>query len=147
MASKTLHTYLHEDLLSRSIMVADIARELELRDEDEIPEAAHIVLAAGPFYRLSDAELAQLYGWLCAGERQVVEREGVWYAQRVMELNEGHYFEALDRSHVLMCSYSDFVDSHPAVQAHPEIAERASAALEAMMDVYQAVGAKMPWGD
>lgn len=48
--------------------------------------------------------------------------------------------EALHTAHVLIASYSDHVCDHPAVTERPEIAALADKAIEAMMDVYQALG-------
>jgi hypothetical protein len=49
--------------------------------------------------------------------------------------------EALHTAHVLMDSYGSHVAEHPAVEERPEIAALAEAAMEAMMNVYQALGA------
>lgn len=142
--NKKLHTYKHNTYLSRSMLVSDIARELELRDNDEIPQEVHDLLAEQPFYRAEDSTLGRIYQALFPSKELVQKSEG-WYQIDTLELNEGHYFEALDRSHVLMSAYSDFVESHPAVQAHARIRQQADKALTAMMAVYQAIGAKMPW--
>lgn len=142
--NKTLHIFTQDLSLCRTEMVSEIARELELRDDEEISPDARALLATGPFYRADDETLGKLYQALFGDERQLVKKTDGWYRRFRIELNEGHYFEALDRSHVLLSAYSDFVESHPAVQAHPHIRKQAEKALSAMMAVYQAVGAKMP---
>lgn len=48
--------------------------------------------------------------------------------------------EALHTSHVLIASFHDHVRDHPAVSERPDIAALADEALEAMMEVYQALG-------
>lgn len=48
--------------------------------------------------------------------------------------------EALHTAHVLLDTFHDHVREHPAVSERPEIAELADKAVEAMMDVYQALG-------
>jgi hypothetical protein len=49
--------------------------------------------------------------------------------------------EALHTAHVLMDAYGSYVAEHAAVEERPEIAALADKAMEAMMDVYQALGA------
>lgn len=56
-------------------------------------------------------------------------------------LDAFHAHEALHTAHVLMDCYGDHVADHPYVQANPELAGLAERAIEAMMDVYQAIGA------
>lgn len=48
--------------------------------------------------------------------------------------------EALHTAHVLMDTYYDHVAEHPAVALRPDILTLAERAVEAMMDVYQALG-------
>lgn len=48
--------------------------------------------------------------------------------------------EALHTAHVMLDSFSDHVRDHPAVSERPEIAALADAAIETMMEVYQALG-------
>ena len=48
--------------------------------------------------------------------------------------------EALHTAHVLMDSYGDHVCEHPAVTERHDIAELAERAMDAMMEVYQALG-------
>ncbi|WP_170386987.1 hypothetical protein [Ruegeria atlantica] len=48
--------------------------------------------------------------------------------------------EALHTAYVLMDSYGSYVGEHPWVEANPEIAAKVETAMEAMMEVYQAIG-------
>lgn len=60
-----------------------------------------------------------------------------------MELNDGHYHEAMDRLHVICENIDSHVKDHPAiidVEANNEIDE----ALSILMDVYRRVGEKDP---
>jgi hypothetical protein len=49
--------------------------------------------------------------------------------------------EALHTAHVMMDAYCLYVAEHAAVEERPEIAALAEKAIDAMMDVYQALGA------
>jgi hypothetical protein len=57
-----------------------------------------------------------------------------------MELNRGHYFEVLDRVHVVSCHLEEHVGSHPVLRRHPELARIHDRAAEALAELYQAVG-------
>lgn len=48
--------------------------------------------------------------------------------------------EALHTAHVLMDCYGSHVGEHPRVEVNPEIVAKDAAAMEAMMEVYQAIG-------
>lgn len=48
--------------------------------------------------------------------------------------------EAMHTASVLMDAYGSHVGEHPWVEAHPDIAAKVEAAMEAMMEVYQAIG-------
>lgn len=56
-------------------------------------------------------------------------------------LDEFHQHEALHTAHVLMDTWSDHVADSRFVEAHPDIKKAAEGALDAMMKVYQAIGA------
>lgn len=60
------------------------------------------------------------------------------------KLDAFYAHEALHTSHVLMDTWSDHVHDHPYVQANPELTKLASEALDAMMKLYQAIGAIDP---
>lgn len=55
--------------------------------------------------------------------------------------------EALHTCSVLMDTFGSRVAEHPAVSLRPEIAALADKAMEAMMDVYQALGALPEWSE
>ncbi len=48
--------------------------------------------------------------------------------------------EALHTTYVLMDSYGSYVGEHPWVEANLDIAAKVKTAIEAMMEVYQAIG-------
>ena len=48
--------------------------------------------------------------------------------------------EALHTAFVLMDSYGSHVKEHPWVEANPDIGAKVETAMEAMMEVYQAIG-------
>jgi hypothetical protein len=48
--------------------------------------------------------------------------------------------EALHTAHVALCVFDDHVAQHPAVSERPEIKALADAAIEAICEVYQALG-------
>jgi hypothetical protein len=56
------------------------------------------------------------------------------------EINSGHYFEIMDRCHVLMETIETHLLTHPAVDQENE--ERIQIALENLFDVYQWAGKK-----
>lgn len=53
--------------------------------------------------------------------------------------------EALHTCSVLMDTFGERVAEHPAVALRPDIASKAEQAIEAMMDVYQALGQLPQW--
>lgn len=57
-------------------------------------------------------------------------------------LDEFHEHEALHTAHVVMATWEIHVQNHPWIQADPELARRAEKAADAMMALYQAIGAK-----
>lgn len=48
--------------------------------------------------------------------------------------------EAMHTASVLMDTYGTHVGEHPFVEANPDIAAKVESAIEAMMEVYQAIG-------
>ena len=60
------------------------------------------------------------------------------------EINDGHWTEAQHVTHMMVGMFDDYVCNHPAVRQTPELAARADAILEALGDLYQAVGQTRP---
>ena len=60
---------------------------------------------------------------------------------RVGELQPGHYFELLDRTHVATTYLEAALGDHPAMRAHPGFQRLFDAAQASLAALYQAVGA------
>ena len=56
------------------------------------------------------------------------------------QLNDGYYFEVMDRAHVCLEHFNTFVGEHIVLEEHPEFKELCDKASEALMNVYQAAG-------
>lgn len=74
---------------------------------------------------------------LASGEETLIPAEHVGPI-----LDAFHAHEALHTSHVLIDTWSDHVHDHPYVQANAELTKLASDAMDVMMRLYQAIGAK-----
>lgn len=59
-------------------------------------------------------------------------------------LNEGHWVEALHATHMAETIVETHVRQHPAIARTPELAAKADAVLEALGDLYQAIGQAVP---
>lgn len=58
----------------------------------------------------------------------------------IVQLNEGHWIEALHATHMLACIFDDHVLEHPAVVQTSELKEKAEAISFAIGELYQAIG-------
>ena len=58
-------------------------------------------------------------------------------------LNKGHYFEVVDRLHVILSNLEDFIYIHPAVARDAKAAKKVDKAMELLADVYQIIGSKI----
>lgn len=56
------------------------------------------------------------------------------------EINSGHYFELLDRTHVASRYLQLALGDHPVLARHPEFMALYEAALDRLESLYQAVG-------
>jgi hypothetical protein len=63
---------------------------------------------------------------------------------RYDEINDGHYHELLDRTHVAACTIDEHLVNHPLSLADIEIREHLENALESLMRAYQVIGNKTP---
>jgi hypothetical protein len=63
---------------------------------------------------------------------------------RYDEINDGHYHELLDRTHVAACTIDEHLVNHPLSLADIEIREHLETALESLMRAYQVIGNKTP---
>jgi hypothetical protein len=61
-----------------------------------------------------------------------------------IEINDGHYHELLDRTHVAACMIDDHLVTHPLAMKDKEIGKHLEAALDALMEAYQVIGSKTP---
>jgi hypothetical protein len=59
-------------------------------------------------------------------------------------INDGHYIELLDRTHVACCMVSDHLVEHPLSIADKEIREVLEEALNKLYEAYQIIGNKTP---
>jgi len=57
-----------------------------------------------------------------------------------IEINEGHYLELLDRTHVLISNLEQHLLQHPLAQKKKKIYKKLEAAGLLLADVYQDVG-------
>jgi hypothetical protein len=63
---------------------------------------------------------------------------------RYDEINDGHYHELLDRTHVAACTIDEHLVNHPLSLADKEIREHLENALDSLMRAYQVIGNKTP---
>jgi hypothetical protein len=59
-------------------------------------------------------------------------------------INDGHYTELLDRTHVACCMVSDHLVEHPLSMVDKEIREVLEEALNKLAEAYQIIGSKTP---
>ena len=57
------------------------------------------------------------------------------------ELDEFHYHEALDRTHLIASMIEEFLLNHPVFEKHNHLRESAEKAQELIVDTYQSIGA------
>jgi len=55
-------------------------------------------------------------------------------------INQGHYFEIMDRTHVVQCQIDDFIYDHPAISK--EMKKKVYTVLEILTEVYQWAGSE-----
>jgi len=58
-----------------------------------------------------------------------------------MRLDEFHYHEALDRTHMLLCMIDDHLREHPVVKKHKQLKIRVEIAEDILAEVYERIGA------
>jgi hypothetical protein len=59
-------------------------------------------------------------------------------------INDGHYLELMDRTHVACCMVSDHLVEHPLSIADVEIRTVLEEALNKLAEAYQIIGSKTP---
>ena len=57
-------------------------------------------------------------------------------------INKGHYFELMDRIHIVACMIDDHILNHPLSENEPDIQRKLDEALSLLLDTYQLVGNK-----
>jgi hypothetical protein len=60
------------------------------------------------------------------------------------DINDGHYHELLDRTHVASCMIDEHLINHPLALHDSEIREHLENALDSLMRAYQVIGNKTP---
>ena len=68
----------------------------------------------------------------------------LYLLMRYDEINDGHYHELLDRTHVAACTIDEHLVNHPLSLADIEIREHLENALDSLMRAYQVIGNKTP---
>lgn len=58
----------------------------------------------------------------------------------ILEINDGHYLELMDRLHVVNCTIEDHITAHPLTDSLPEVKKLIEEAQTRLMDAYQLVG-------
>lgn len=58
----------------------------------------------------------------------------------MVEINDGHYLELMDRLHVVNCTIEDHITTHPLTTSLPEVKELIEEAQSRLMEAYQKVG-------
>ena len=61
---------------------------------------------------------------------------------RQFEVGSFGHHEALDRTHVQISMWDDFIVNHRFIELHPELLEKAIQIQDSMVDLYQAIGGK-----
>ena len=61
-----------------------------------------------------------------------------------IKINDGHYFELMDRMHIVMCTLNDHILHHPLTENEIEITKKVEEAVSSLWDAYQLVGNKIP---
>ena len=56
------------------------------------------------------------------------------------KLDEYHYHEALDRTHMLLSIIDEHLREHPVVKKHKQLKIRVEVAEEILVEVYQRIG-------
>lgn len=59
------------------------------------------------------------------------------------EINDGHYIELLDRTHVVCCMIDEHLVNHPLATSDKEIKFKLEYALGQLYDAYQLIGSKI----
>lgn len=95
----------------------------------------------------SPAELREDVRWLLqAFRRPILEVRSVDGRELLIEeeddqpINEGHYFEIMDRASVALDSLYQFVGSHPLMRQEPRLRELYEQAESVLADLYQEAG-------
>ena len=58
------------------------------------------------------------------------------------EINDGHYLELLDRTHVILSNVNDHLLEHPLTENDKELKRMFEQIIEALWDIYQTIGSK-----
>lgn len=77
-------------------------------------------------------------------ERFLKDENFVEVEDDLNEINDGHYHELLDRTHVAACMIDDHLVNHPLALHDGEIGKHLELALESLMKAYQIIGNKTP---
>jgi hypothetical protein len=64
--------------------------------------------------------------------------------EEIIEINDGHYLELMDRLHVVSCTIDDHILSHPLCETNKDIQNKIDEALSLLMEAYQMTGNIIP---
>lgn len=57
-----------------------------------------------------------------------------------IELDQFHWHEALDRTHLVLCNIDDFLIQHPVLKLNPKIRKHVEKASESLTEAYSMLG-------
>lgn len=60
------------------------------------------------------------------------------------EINDGHYFELMDRIHVITCNINDHVLEHPLTEKLDNVKKLIDEAIDKLSEAYQLIGQTLP---
>ena len=62
----------------------------------------------------------------------------------VMEINDGHYLEVMDRLHIVMENLDNHLLQHPLVEQNPKVGKLIDKSIGDLFKAYQLVGNLIP---
>jgi hypothetical protein len=68
-------------------------------------------------------------------------------APKPVTLDDYHWHEAIDRTHVVLCNFDEYVAEHPAIKQTPELLALADEISEKLGAFHQAIASKRPEND
>jgi len=87
----------------------------------------------------------QMYHLAMARSRQIINNIKMdshpdWVIKKMKkELDEFHYHEVLDRTHVLLSTWDNYINDHPVVVASDELRKKSEEIMELIGEFYQLI--------